>query len=111
MLIPAGIALENSQVNLFLPLIYLVGGVILSTALWKKQNKLPGTTREESLVHTNQGFYSGTAKFYRDHILTSCNPMKQLRPIRPTAASASILPFTIVVEVSPSYAKNDFTGS
>ena len=91
MLIPAGIALENSQVNLLLPLIYLIGDVLLSAALWKKQNTLPGTTMEESLVHTNQGFYSGTAKLYRDNMLTSCNPMKQLRPIRPIAASASIL--------------------
>ena len=43
MVIPAGIVLENMQVNVLLPLICLVRGLLRSAALRNQQNKLPGT--------------------------------------------------------------------
>ena len=90
MLIPAGIVSENGQVNVLLPLNVLVGGVVRSPALSNQQNKLPGTIMEESSVETNQGLHTGTASICRDYILTSCNPVQQLRPFSSIAPSGSI---------------------
>jgi len=88
--IPAEIVLENRQVNALLPLNGLVRGLLRSAALRNQQNKLPGTVMEESLVKTIQGFYTGTANVFRDYILTSCNPVQQLRPFWSIGPSASI---------------------
>ena len=88
--IPAEIVLENRQVNALLPLNGLVRGLLRSAALRNQQNKLPGTVMEESLVETIQGFYTGTANVFRDYILTSCNPVQQLRPFWSIGPSASI---------------------
>ena len=67
------IELETRQVNALLPLNCLVRGQLLSSALRNQQNKLPGTSMEESLLDTSQGFGTGTANVCGDHILTGCN--------------------------------------
>jgi hypothetical protein len=88
--IRAEIVSENRQANVLLPLNGLVRGVLLSQGLRNQQNKLPGTVMEESLLETIQGFYNGTANVCRDYILTSCNPVQQLRPFWSIGPSASI---------------------
>ena len=87
---PAEIVLENRQVNALLPWNGLVRGPLLSQGLRNQQNKLPGTSMEESLLDTSQGFDTGTANVCWDHILTGCNPVEQLHPFWSMGPSGSI---------------------